>query len=252
MIRFLTVVAAAAFAGMLSASAAAAKPVEKVTMTVKYTSINKKKNTGTASLRTAFTITTDDGAPPPPLNRIQLRFPKGAVTNARPFPTCTVQKILDTAGRGCKSKSIIGRGTAGATAPPIVANVNAKVTLFNGKRSGSSPSIVIFAIPELGPNLALSGTLKKGGRGSRYGYVLDSKIPPIQTLPGAPNASVTRFDATVGAKLLKKKRKKIGYITAPLICSGTFFLLDGTFSYENGITNTVYEEFTLKGGPRCP
>jgi hypothetical protein len=37
-----------------------------------------------------------------------------------------------------------------------------------------------------------------------------------------------------------------------VLCDGTFFLLDGEFSYQGGQTNTVLERFTLDGGPRCP
>jgi hypothetical protein len=37
-----------------------------------------------------------------------------------------------------------------------------------------------------------------------------------------------------------------------MLCNGTFFLMDGLLGYENGFSHTVYERFTLKGGPRCP
>ncbi|MEX0993416.1 MAG: hypothetical protein WDZ37_05405 [Solirubrobacterales bacterium] len=244
----MTVVAALAIAAAVPS--VLAKPVEQVSFTAKYTSKNRSKATGTLSLRTQFTIKDDVGGQLAPATRILLRFPKGASTNGKGFPTCDAQKILDTIGKGCPKGSALGTGTASASAQPIVANVNADVTLFNGKPSGGAQTIVVFAVPELGPNLALPSQLKKGS--GPYGYVLDNAIPSIQTLPGAPNAALTGFDATVGAKPFKKGGKRIHYITGPLVCNGTFFLLDGEFSYEGGITNTVYERFTLNGGPRCP
>jgi hypothetical protein len=77
-------------------------------------------------------------------------------------------------------------------------------------------------------------------------------VPPIPTLPGQPNASVSFFDATTLDKTVKRRGRTIHYIQGPVICDGTFFLLDGSFSYDGGLTNTVLERFTLRGGPRCP
>jgi hypothetical protein len=85
-----------------------------------------------------------------------------------------------------------------------------------------------------------------------YGYVLDFDVPPIPTLPGQPNASVVYFDATTLDRTVRRDHRRIHYIESPILCSGTFFLLDGAFTYEGGITNPVYERFTLTGGPPCP
>jgi hypothetical protein len=82
--------------------------------------------------------------------------------------------------------------------------------------------------------------------------VLEVDVPPIPTLPGQANASVVFFDATTIDRTVRRGRRKIHYIEGPVVCNGTFLLLDGLFSYEGGITNTVYERFTVKGGPRCP
>ena len=90
------------------------------------------------------------------------------------------------------------------------------------------------------------GELKRQ-RSGPYGYVLDVDVPTIPTLPGQPNASVTFFDATTLDRTVRRKGRKIHYIEGPMVCDGTFFLLDGLFSYEGGITNTVYERFTT-----CP
>src|SRR5204863_258751 len=84
--------------------------------------------------------------------------------------------------------SKLGGGTAKGAAPPIVASVNAKVTLFNGETVGGYPSVIIYSLPDLGPVLTMSGALKPD-RGGRYGYQLSVDVPPIKTLPSAPDAS---------------------------------------------------------------
>lgn len=248
--RTMTLVAMITALG-LCASAAMAKPVEKVEMAAKYLSKDRKANTGSLSLRTTFTITDDSGPAPEPLTRVLLRFPKGAKTNGKSYPKCSTSSLAGKGVAGCSKSTRIGSGTATAAALPIVPKVNANVTLFNGTLVGGSPSVIIYAIPDIGPNQIYQGPLQKGG-GTPYGYVLDTKVPPIQTLPGAPDASVTSFSATVNPKPVKKGKRRIPYIEAPLLCNGTFFLIDGAFSYKSGLTNTVYERFTINGGPRCP
>jgi hypothetical protein len=111
--------------------------------------------------------------------------------------------------------------------------------------------VIIYSIPDLGPIITIEGVIKSS-RGSPYGYVLDVTVPPIKTLPSAPDASVTFFDVTTRDLTVRRRGRTIHYIDGPVLCDGTFFLLDGAFSYQGGVTNTVFERFTLDGGPRCP
>jgi hypothetical protein len=231
---------------------AGAVTTQTVEFKAKYSKRDRHKARGGLSLRTIINI-SDPAAPAPlQLQRTTLRFPKGAVVNARYFPKCKLNAIRAKGPRACPKGSKLGSGRARGAAPPIVASVNAKVTLYNGDTVGGNPTIIIYTLPDLGPILALQGTLKKGGSGSNYGYVLDVAVPPIATLPSAPDASVTFFDATVADQTVKRRGRTIHYIDAPVLCTGTYFLLDGAFGYAGGVTNPVFEKFTLSGGPRCP
>jgi hypothetical protein len=129
--------------------------------------------------------------------------------------------------------------------------VNTKITLFNGTLDGRDPTIIIYAIPDLGPVMTLPGVLRNG-RGTPYGYILDTPVPPIKTLPNAPDASVTFFDATTRDLTVKRRGRTIHYIDSPVLCDGTFFMLDGQFTYQGATKVDVLERFTLRGGPRCP
>ena len=55
-------------------------------------------------------------------------------------------------------------------------------------------------------------------------------MPPIKTLPSAPDASVTFFDVTTRDLTVRRRGRTIHYIDSPVLCDGTFFLLDGAFS----------------------
>jgi hypothetical protein len=233
------------------ASAATAVTTQDVSFQGKYGRRDRNKARGGLSLRTTFTITDPGAAAPLQLDRTTLRFPKGSVVNGRYFPQCKLSAIQAKGPKACPKGSKIGGGKARGAAPPIVDSVAAKVSLFNGVPVGKDPTLIIYSLPDLGPVLVMSGVLKSD-RSGRYGYVLDVKIPPIKTLPSAPDASVTFFDATVNNLSVKRGRRRINYIDAPVLCNGTFFLLDGTFSYRGGVVNPVLERFTLNGGPRCP
>jgi hypothetical protein len=230
---------------------AGAVTTEQVEFTAKYSKRDRNKKRGGISLRTRFTI-TDPAAPAPlQLTRTLLRFPKGAVVNGRHFPRCKVAALRARGPRACPRGSKLGSGTARGAAPPIVDNVNAKVTLYNGAGGGRNPSVIIYSIPDLGPIITIEAVLRSG-RGTPYGYVLDATVPPIKTLPSAPDASVTSFDVTTRDLTVRRRGRTIHYIDSPVLCDGTFFLLDGEFSYQGGVKNTVLERFTLDGGPRCP
>jgi hypothetical protein len=250
--RKVLAVAAAVAAAVTAAAVVQAAVTQSVDFTAKYVRGAKKGKTGALTLRTTLRVSDTTGAKPPPLTNTTLRFPKGALLNARYFKTCSPAKLESKGVSACPSGSKIGSGRAQGDARPIVSNpIDAKITMFNGAPRNGNPTIVIYAVPELSSPLTIVGELKKQ-RSGPYGYVLSVDVPPIPTLPGQANASVSFFDATTLDKTVRKGARKIHYITAPVLCNGTFFLLDGTFTYEGGITSPVYERFTIQGGPRCP
>jgi hypothetical protein len=247
-------------AGALAASALVAVPAapahaataQEVTFTAKFAKRDRNKRRAGLSLRT--TIRIEDKAAPAPLQLTNtlLRFPKGAVVNARFLPKCSPAALRARGPRACPGGSKLGTGTAIGLAPPIVTDpVNTKITLFNGTLEGRNPTIIIYAIPDLGPVMTLPGLLRSG-RGTPYGYILDTPVPPIKTLPNAPDASVTFFDATTRDLTVKRRGRTIHYIDSPVLCDGTFFMLDGQFTYQGATKVDVLERFTLRGGPRCP
>jgi len=165
--------------------------------------------------------TTADSAGPsvqaPPLTRQKIRFQKGGKFNGSKFPRCKQATIVATTV--CPSNSKIGSGKATAVALPIVPLVNAPLTLWNGEKQNGHDTVYVFAIPDIGPNLLTIGEISNSPSGN-FNYLIDFKIDPIQTLPGAPNASVTSVQTSTPKKTIKKGKKKIGLVVAPTKCSG--------------------------------
>jgi hypothetical protein len=250
MLRRRSVLAPLLAAALLTSATAEGAVTQSVEFKAKTVRADRKKSRGGLTLRTILTIADDTGAKPPPLRHTTLRFPKGAVLNARLFKKCRRSALEQRGPSACPRGSRIGSGTSRADARPILPSVNAKITMYNGELIGRDPTILIYAQPEISSPITLQARLRQGRR-TPYGYVLELDVPPIPTLPGQPDASVTFFDATTFDKTVRRHGRRVHYIEAPVLCSGTFFLLDGSLTYEGPITTTVYERFTLSGGPRC-
>jgi hypothetical protein len=249
--RIVIAVVATLVAALACSPFAAAAVTQSVDFNVKTVRSDRKQFRGGLTLRTVLRIGESTGAKPPPLTHTTLRFPKGAVLNARLFKKCSRTALERRGPAACPKGSKIGRGTSLADARPILPSVSAKITMFNGRLVGGDPTILIYAVPEISSPLTLEARLHQNRR-SRYGYVLELDVPPIPTLPGQPNASVTFFDATTLDRTVRRKGRRRHYIEGPIICSGTFLMLDGALSYEGIPPTTVLERFTLTGGPRCP
>ena len=193
------------------------------------TSISPNKAKSSVGLK--VNETTADSAGPgvqaPPLKEQKIRYQKGGKFNGNKFPRCKKATIL--ASTVCPSNTKIGSGSATAVALPIVPIVHAPLTLWNGEKQNGHDTVYVFAIPDIGPNLLTIGEVIKQPQGD-FDYLLDFKIDDIQTLPGAPNASVTSVQTSTPKKSIKKGKKKYPLIQSPSKCSGTW-KAQGEFHY---------------------
>jgi hypothetical protein len=192
----------------------------------------------------ATSLTADDpgykvkGQPPPPTS-LTLQIVKGGQYNGKYFPKCNLAKLQTQGPSGCPGKSKIGTGIGIGSAKPIVAQpVSGKLTIFNG----GANKIYVFVLPDLGPTFVVVGTIKKTS--GKFGYSLTFKIPPIKTLPSAPDAAVISVNTKTPVKTIRKGGKKIGYVVAPKKCKGSW-PYQGTFTFTDG------QSVTVKGKTKC-
>jgi hypothetical protein len=174
---------------------------------------------------------SDTAAPQPPImDRITIKLNAGGTYNGSKFPKCSLSALNAKGPKGCPSGSKIGSGTGVGYAKPVVTDpVSAQLTIFNG---GSQ--IFVYVFPDLGPTFVTVGKVihKKDGP---YDYTLDFTIPPIKTLPSAPDASVGTVDTNTPKKIIKKGKKKIALIITPKKCKGTW-KAEGNFHFATGET----------------
>jgi hypothetical protein len=190
--------------------------------------VSPNKANSPAGLKTQIAA-SDPAAPQPPImNRIVIKLNSGGKYNGSKFPKCSLSALQSKGPKGCPSKSKIGTGTGVGYAKPVVTDpVSAKLTIFNG---GSQ--IFVYVFPDLGPTFVTVGKVihKKDGP---FDYTLDFAIPPIKTLPSAPDASVGTVNTTTPKKTIKKGKKKIALIITPKKCKGTW-KAEGDFFFATG------------------
>jgi hypothetical protein len=193
-------------------------------------SVSPNKANKPAGLKVKF-VSSDPAAPQPPImDRVLIKLNAGGKYNGSKFPKCSLSALNSKGPKGCPSKSKIGSGTGVGYAKPVVTEpVQAKLTLFNGGNK-----VFVYVFPDLGPTFVTVGDIihKKDGP---YDYTLDFKIPPIKTLPSAPDASVGTVDTNTPKKTIKKGRKKIALIVTPKKCKGTW-KAEGNFHFTTGET----------------
>ncbi len=192
---------------------------------------------------------TEYGGFPAPLIGVNFYLPKGAKINPKGFKTCPVNTItVEKNPEGCPKGSeagpagkVLGVVAFGQTRVPEEAEVksfyapNGGLSFFT---FGHDP--VSLEIPSSGAYTSLTGV---GGKGPE----LKTQIPLVETVPGAPDASVESISIKVGgANGPKNNRKKDNfYGTVPLTCPKGGFPVKTELTFEGvngGSPTTVTKE----------
>jgi hypothetical protein len=226
--KLIAVLGVGAIVAVLASAAFAA-----VTVTFKA-EVKPAKANKPAGLNVRFESKDPAAEQPPIMNRVVIRLNEGGKYNSNKFPRCNLAALQARGPKGCPSKSKIGSGTGVGYAKPVVTDpVNAKLTIFNGAKIGGRDSILVYVFPDLGPTFVSVGKITKKRAGG-FDYNLDFTIPPIKTLPSAPDAATALVDTKTPKKTVKKGKRKFSLIVTPKKCSGTwkasgqFFFADGS------------------------
>ena len=230
--KLIAVLGVGAIAAVLATAAFSAVQVA-ITATV-----NPNKAGKPTGLNVKFESTDPAAEQPPIMNRVVIKFNEGGKYNTSKFPRCKLAALQARGPKGCPSKSKIGTGRGVGYAKPVVTDpVNAKLTLFNGAKVGGKDTVLVYVFPDLGPTFVSVGKLsykKSGG----FDYTADFNIPPIKTLPSAPDAATALVDTKIPKKTIKKGKRKFSLIVAPKKCKGTW-KAEGQFFFADGSSVTT-------------
>jgi hypothetical protein len=115
------------------------------------------------------------------LQRLVMRFPRGAVYNGGRTPACAEERIARKGPSGCPKGSIVGRGSAKADAD--LAATRPRITVVNG-----GPNRVWFWVTMTNPAsiaVAVPGRIRRIG--APWSYELTVDIPgTLQVVAGTP------------------------------------------------------------------
>jgi hypothetical protein len=196
-----------------------------------------------AAVETKVTISgTEYGGFPPPVIGVNVFLPKGTVLHPSGFPTCPPSE-LEPEGKGpkaCREK--------GASAGPVG---KAKgVVAFGTEIVPETVTIEPFFAPHgglefftFGHEPVLLEILSEAhfvGASGLFNKELIAKVPLVETVPGAQDASVETISVTVGAAI-RKNGKTIYYGRVPKKCPKGGFPAKGEviFAGLGGLTQAT-------------
>jgi hypothetical protein len=178
---------------------------------------------------------TEYGGFPPPLIGVNSYLPSGTKVESKGFKTCPEKTIVEEkAPEKCPKGSAAGPiGSVLGVVAFGTERVPETSELFSFFAPGGGLEFFTFGhtpttleIPSTGHYVSLGGA---GG----FGPELIAAVPLVETVPGAPYASVEAIKIRVGAAY-KKGKKTVYYGTMPTKCKGGL-LVKATLTFaENG------------------
>lgn len=241
------------------APAGAAQAVPTVTARGRAVAIPGFPHTGNyfgagAAAHAEVTISGSEyGGFPPPLIGINVYLPSGVRLDARPFPTCPVATITElkepskcpkgsSAGPPGRATGVVAFGGTRVPEEVEISSFFAPGGGFEFFTFGHSPAIL--EIPSTARLVHPSG---QGG----FGPELIGAIPLVETVPGAPYATVERIEITLGTAI-RRHGKPVYYGTLPKRCPHGGFRAKAEFTFaENGDPATP-ETVTVPVRAPCP
>ena len=153
----------------------------------------------------------------PPISQVNFYLPAGAKINANGFGSCSAATLRNVGPTGCKTNSIaspvghaLGEVTFGTERVPEETELRAFFAPGGGLlfyTAGHSPVSL---------EIVSSGHWVNSGQ-KPYGLELETLVPAIATVPGAPLASTKTINIKSGAAI-KKGKKIISYGYLPKKC----------------------------------
>ena len=168
--------------------------------------LNPKRLGYPTTIHFGFTIRGEDGRLPPPLTQVEVQFPVGFAVSLSELglASCSPHTLQVKGPIGCPRNAIMGHGRAIAAVPfaPEAVSEEANITIVRAEPSEQPTTMLFYAeawhplIAELTlPALLLPAQLPYGGK-------LKVEVPLLSTLPDGADASVVRFQASIGPEHL--------------------------------------------------
>jgi hypothetical protein len=193
------------------------------------------------------------GGFPPPLIGINVYLPTGVHLHPQGFPICSAKAIVE--------ERDIRKCPKGSAAGPVGHAYG--VVAFGEERVHETVEIYSFFGPNGGFEFLADGhspvsleipttaRLLHPGGSDGFGPEFSGAIPLVETVPGAPYASVEAIDITLGAAI-RTHGKAIYYGTVPRTCPKGGFRVKSDFTFAENGDITTPETVTVPFRAPCP
>jgi hypothetical protein len=192
----------------------------------------------------AITLTiryTNEFGLPSPVRRATLRFPAGLSLDIPSLRSCSAARLRARGVGGCPAQSRIGSGRAVVEAEAGSQRIEESIALwvFLGPlQSNFEPTVEVLGEGHtpLAERVVLNGTAIADH--APYGEDLVIAVPPIQTLPLEPDASLVTLTLTVGT-LTHRLAHDANTVVLPGSCPAGGFPFAAEFTYADGSTGSA-------------
>ena len=186
---------------------------------------------------------------PPPLRRVEVYLPKGTKINAKSFKTCPASKFVTHLEPPCPKGS--------EASPP--GEASGKV--FFGETAVTEKVLVQAYFTKGGLTFWIEGkdpaSIERSASGGiksasgPFSQKLESNVPLIETVTGAPFAMAEQIKITVGA-VMKKGSKLISYGTVPTTCPKGGFPVKAELWFGGGESESSWQKVVKTSTTPCP
>jgi len=223
---------------MLSAGASAAPVVH---VTGRAVAIPGFPHTGNiygagAAVQAEVSISgTEYAGAPYPLVGVNVYLPAGVKLHPQGFPTCPPSTVLiEKEPSRCPTGSAagpVGRVEGVVSFGKTRVNESAEVSSFFAPGGGFE--FFTFGHSPVSIEVPSTASVTHPGGAGGYGPEFVGTIPLVETVPGAPDASVQSIDITLGAAY-RHHGKPVYYGTVPRTCPRGGFRVKAEFLFEAG------------------
>jgi hypothetical protein len=198
-----------------------------------------------------------------PLTNVSLFLPSeiGLATSGLGLENCLLSRLEELGAEGCPSDALMGRGEATAEIPIGRERIleRALVEVFSGRVQDGRLTLLLYANEQspFSGQVVFPATVVPAA--APYGEGINTVMPLVPTLPGAPDLAVTQFQIALGTTVSGPDHfvyyrslsgRHVAYLPSGLLlpptCPRGGFPFNAMFTFADGSSTSAHTTV------RCP
>jgi hypothetical protein len=209
-----------------------------------------------ATVFVGFRISSIPAGNPMPLTNVSLLLPSemGLATSGLGLENCILSRLEERGAEGCPADSLMGRGTATAEIPigGVAIVESAQIEVFSARVQNGRLALMVYAnaLSPVSAQIVFPATVIPAF--GPYGEGIDTNVPLVPSVPGAPDVAVTRFQMTLGTSVAGSDRfayyrsvrgRRVAYsprgLILPPTCPHGGFPFEAQFTFQDDTVATA-------------